>query len=62
MKSPFRHNVIHCNDSLESMLIVLLDLQQGEYEQIKLEHEKISIINSHLINQLKGFESLYVFN
>jgi hypothetical protein len=62
LKSPFKHDAMHCKNALDSMLVVLLDLQQGKHSQIKLEHQKVSIINNHLVNQLKGYEDLYVVN
>jgi hypothetical protein len=62
LKSPFKHDAIHCKNALESLLVVLRDLQQGKHSQIKLEHQKLSIINNQLVNQLKDYEDLYVVN
>lgn len=62
LKSPFKQDAMHCKNALDSMLVVLFDLQQGKHSQIKLMHQKISIINNHLVNQLKGYEDLYVVN
>lgn len=62
LKSRFKQDAIHCKNSLEGMPVVLLDLQQGKYSHIQLEHQKISIINNHLLNKLDGYEDSYVLN
>lgn len=56
-KSEYQDESLGCADTIFSMMVVLFDIRDGDYNSIKEQREKLIMINANLVKQLDKYKN-----